>query len=111
MAKLLYCKYVPKEVNLVRRYSNVRENHLKLGNEVQEFLDDFYRIIKPPMLEMIFQEGESDYIFDMIHEVKKYFGINEEDEITEAEVESFVKLIANGEIKVNVFRNKTYTLL
>lgn len=113
MARLVYSKYVPKEILYVRRRGEVKENYLRLGCGVEIVSDKYFKVTRPPVLEMVFQEGERDYVvFNMIDEAQKRFcGLFEEQtQISDASVEGFVSLIAKGEIKVHISPDGTYEI-
>ena len=112
MAILVYSKYIPKEILHVRRRKGVKENYLRLKCGVEVVSDDYYKVIRPPMLEMVFREGERDYVFNMIDEAQKRFcGLFEEQkQISDASVQGFVSLIVKGEIKVHIYPDGTYKI-
>ena len=87
MAELLYSRYIPKEISLKR------------------VSDDFYLLEKPQQLEMVFREGEEDYVFQMMDQACNYYG---KKRISDAEVMEYVMKITSKELLVSVFHNEIY---
>lgn len=114
MAQLLYSKYIPRETVVLRWDSGSTKDFLDLKYEFKELTGGYYQFTKPPMLEMVFREGERDFVFsNMLEEVHKYrYSKKREnkDEIPELTVENFVALIASGEIKITILPDGSYTL-
>ena len=114
MAQLLYSSYTPRETFVCRWDSHSAKDFLGLKYEFKELTGNYYQFIKPPTLEMVFQEGERDFVFpNMLDEVHKYRYSRKrenEDEIQDITVENFVALIASGEIKVIILPDGSYTL-
>lgn len=111
MTKLVSCKYIPKEILYILKNERNIEEYERKGYTVLNISTNLYSVTKPPKLEMIFQEGDEDFIFDMADEVKKYFkGLCKENEISDTKVDTFVSLITKGKIKISISSNGTYTL-
>ena len=110
MAELLCSRYIPIEEVVIRGKGKTMDDFEKEGYEVAAlgcFHRDLYRLTKPPMLEMVFREGERDYVFNMIKEACNFF---KKDRISNTEANQFAVLIAYGEIKVTILPNGSYTL-
>ena len=111
MAELLCSRYIPAETVVLKREGKTQADYLKQGYEVKELSCNMYVLTKPPKLEMVFREGERDFVFDMIDEARKYFSkLCIGNEISDTTVYTFVLLIANGKIKVTILPDGSYTL-
>lgn len=109
MAKFLCSRYIPIEEVLIRTQGKTIEDFEREGYEVavQGCRNDIYKLIKPPMLEMVFREGEKDYVFNMIEEAKSFL---KKDTLSNMLANQFAALIAYGEIKVTILPDGSYTL-
>ncbi len=111
MAELLCSRYVPIEKVIVRSQGKNIADFKKEGYDVvlegSGAYRDIYKLSKPPMLEMVFREGERDYVFNMIKEAQSFF---KKDTISEMMANQFTMLIVYGEIKVTILPDNSYTL-
>lgn len=109
MAELLCSRYIPIEEVIVKGQGKTIEDFKKEGYEVavQGCYNDIYKLSKPPMLEMVFREGERDYVFNMIKEACSFF---KKDTISKMLANQFAILLAYGEIKVTILPDGSYTL-
>lgn len=107
MAELLCSRYIPIEMIVVKGKERTFKDFLKEGYSVKKCGNGIYQLTKPPILEMVFQEGERDYIFDMLDEAYRYYG---KSTISSLDASRFALLLANKEIKISIFPDGTYTL-
>lgn len=110
MAQFICSRYIPTEELIVTGQDINSEDFLKEGYKVSYVSTrgkKFYELVKPPVLEMVFREGERDYVFNMIKEARSFFG---KDTISNTEANQFAVLIVYGEIKVTILPDGSYTL-
>lgn len=109
MSELLCSKYIPFESLVVKRYSEDFDDYRKKGYDIRKYYSkkNLYLITKPPMLEMVFREGDRDFVFNMINEAYSFFKTNK---ISNSDASRFAFLIASGEIKVTILPDGSYTL-
>lgn len=108
MAELLCSRYIPIEEVIVRSQGKSEDDFKKEGYDiVVKGCKDTYKLVKPPVLEMVFKEGERDYVLNMIKEAHSFF---KKDTISKDDVSKFALLIAYGEIKVTILPDGSYTL-
>lgn len=110
MAELLYSRYIPIQKVIVKDKEKTVDDFKKEGYDIvlRGAVNDYiYKLSKPPILEMVFRQGERDYVFDMIKEARRFFN---KDNISVAEADKFAILIAYGDIKVTILPDGTYTL-
>ena len=105
MPELLSCKYIQSETIVVRKDSETAKNFLSLNYEFKELTDNYYQFTKPAVLELVFRDGERDFIVnDALEQLKtitptcKY----KKDEFFNVLVETFIRLIILGKIKVTI---------
>ena len=110
MAELLCSKYIPAQTMIVKRDGKTKGDYVKLGYGVENLPGGFYYVIKPPVLEMVFREREQDYVFDMMDELCKHYGITRGEATRAILARMFALKIVTGKIKVTIFQDGTYAL-
>ena len=108
MAELLYGRYVPVEVVVVKKDETKYRNFIREGYIVQDVCPyNLYLLTKPAKLELIFRKGEADFIFNMIEDAYRYYG---KQKISEEEAWKYIVQLASGKIKISILPNGSYTL-
>lgn len=106
MAELLCSRFVQTETLVVRKKD--RSSKQNIGYNVKDTSDNCYLLTrKLPLLEMVFREGERDFIFNMIDAACSYYGKNT---ISNEDATDYALKIASGEIKVTILPDGSYTL-
>ena len=112
MAQLISSKYIQSETIVVRKDSETAKEFLSLNYEFKELSDSYYQFTMPSTLEMVFREGERDFILTkLLNEIKTIFPNckDEKDEFFNILVENFIKLIVSGKIEVTISSDGSYT--
>ena len=111
MAELLCCKYIPSETIVTKRNGKFEAEYQKEGYSVKEVSKDLYLLTKGPKLEMVFREGDRDFVFDMIDDARRYYAkICKGNEISTTTVYAFMMSIIKGKIKVSIASDGTYVI-
>lgn len=112
-AELIYSSFTPiQTVVISRKDSKVKEEYENLGYNIEEMSNDFYYFSKPPKLEMVFRDGDKDYVFDMHDEFVKYYNawdINNLKYFIHL-VKEFTYKIIIGKLRVSISSDGSYTL-
>lgn len=107
MAEFIYGRYIPTEAKVVKKENRNIENYKLSGYKVEKIPYDLYLITKPPILEVIFREGERDFIYNMIDDACQYYM---KKRISKKDACNFVLKIVSGEIRISISSDGTYTL-
>ena len=113
MAELLCSKYIPREVIVTRCDSDSAKVYLSLKYEFKELANGYYQFEKPAVLEMVFREGEKDFVFsDMLNARSQYIDRwrKAEGRLYYISEEKFVEFIVKGIIRVTILPDGSYTV-
>ena len=113
MAELVYSSFTPVQTAVItRKDSKTKEEYETLGYKVEEMANNFYYLSKPPKLEMVFREGDTDYVFDMYDKFVQYYNNWDMNNLKYAIhlVKVFTYRITIGKIKVSISSDGSCTL-
>lgn len=100
MLELIHNRFTPTEMSVQKLDESQLESHK--DSDVEKICGDYYLIKKRPKLEMIFREGDNDYLVEMTDYAKKYYN---KDILSEKEVCDFVLKVISGKIKISISPN------
>ena len=113
-AELIYSSFTPIQTAVIsQKESKTKEKYESLGYKVEELANNLYYLVKPPKLEMVFRDGDTDYVFDMYDEFVQYYNNWDMNNLKYVMhlAQVFAYRITIGKMKVLISPDGTYTLI
>lgn len=109
MSKLISGTYIESASITLQGNRNKISKYLKEGFKVQRESCGFWVLCKPAIVEMVFEEKNERYVFDMKAEACSYFG---KIRISPKTANAFIEAVKNEDIQIKICpEDGTYTVI
>lgn len=108
MSKFISGTYKRSTILKIQGNRKKISEYLKVGYKIKTESNGFWILYKPTIMEMVFQEKDKTYVFDMKSEACEYLNKNR---ISKKTANVFIQAVKNGDIIIQICpETGTYTL-